>query len=238
LSHNIKLKKNKNKMKNLVKRFGQFVNEGHHDSMFSPNAGDDNMLPNRNRYDRYEEEEGGYDDEGNYIKDKMSGAESEPCETGCEEFDERGKCIVCNNSEDSDYYDEDNIDPEHEMNKTMYNRGEEYQMSKIDRQIDRHNMGRMDNMSASELSEAKKQEKIEALDAIDKKFAKMKPAKKSMPMKPMPKKNMEMEEEEEEESSMKPKMLFGKPLKPAKPETKTNKMPLKGGKPAFLSGKK
>ena len=63
----------------------------------------------------------------------------------------------------------------------------------------------------------------------------MKPAKKSMPMKPMTKKNMEMEEEEEE-SSMKPKMLFGKPVKSAKPET--NKMPLKGGKPAFLSGKK
>ena len=45
-------------------------------------------------------------------------------------------------------------------------------------------------------------------------------------------------EEEEEETSMKPKMLFGKPVKSAKPETKTNKMPLKGGKPAFLFGKK
>ena len=223
-------------MKNLVKRFGQFVNENHHDSMFSQNAGDDNMLPKQNRYDRYEES--GYDDEGNYIKDKMSNYESEPCEGGCEDFDDTGKCIVCDNSEDSDYYDDDNIDPEHEMNRTMYNRGEDYQRSKIDRQIDRHNMGRMDNMSASELSEAKKQEKIEALDAIDKKFAKMKPAKKSMPMKPMTKKNMEMEEEEEEETSMKPKMLFGKPVKSAKPETKTNKMPLKGGKPAFLSGKK
>jgi hypothetical protein len=219
-------------MKNLVKRFGQFVNEGHHDSMFSPNAGDDNMLPKQNRYDRYEES--GYDDEGN---DLESGYD-DPCEDGCEEFDGRGRCIVCNNSEDSNHYDDDNIDPEHEMNNTMYNRGEEYQRSKIDRQIDRHNMGRMDNMSASELSEAKKQEKIEALDAIDKKFAKMKPAKKSMPMKPMPKKKMEMEEEEEEESSMKPKMLFGKPVKSAKPETKTNKMPLKGGKPAFLFGKK
>ena len=222
-------------MKNLVKRFGQFVNENHHDSMFSQNAGDDNMLPKQNRYDRYEES--GYDDEGNYIKDKMSNYESEPCEGGCEDFDDTGTCIVCNNSEDSDYYDDDNIDPEHEMNRTMYNRGEDYQMSKIDRQIDRHNMGKM---SDRELSEAKKQEKIEALDAIDKKFAKMKPAKKSMPMKPMPKKKMEMEEEEEEETSMKPKMLFGKPLKPAKPETKTktNKMPLKGGKPAFLFGKK
>ena len=220
-------------MKNLVKRFGQFVNENHHDSMFSPNAGDDDMLPKQNRYDRYEES--GYDDEGNYIKDKMSNYESEPCEGGCEDFDDTGKCIVCDNSEDSDYYDDDNINPEHEMNRTMYNRGEDYQMSKIDRQIDRHNMGKM---SEAELYEAKKQEKIEALDAIDKKFAKMKPAKKSMPMKPMTKKNMEMEEEEEEETSMKPKMLFGKPVKSAKPETKTNKMPLKGGKPAFLSGKK
>ena len=124
------------------------------------------------------------------------------------------------------------------MDRTLYGQADAYQRSKIDRQIDRHNMGRMDNMSASELSEAKKQEKIEALDAIDKKFAKMKPAKKSMPMKPMTKKNMEMEEEEEEETSMKPKMLFGKPVKSAKPETKTNKMPLKGGKPAFLFGKK
>ena len=223
-------------MKNLVKRFGQFVNEGgdHHGFEFSQNVGDDNMLPKQNRYDRHEER--GYDDEGNYIKDKMSDAESEKCVGGCYDFDNTGKCIDCGHT-DPDYEenDDDNIDPEHEMNRTMYNRGEEYQMSKIDRQIDRHNMGKM---SEAELYEAKKQEKIEALDAIDKKFAKMKPAKKSMPMKPMTKKNMEMEEEEEEETSMKPKMLFGKPVKSAKPETKTNKMPLKGGKPAFLFGKK
>jgi hypothetical protein len=225
-------------MKNLVKRFGQFVNEGgdHHGFDFNDDVRDDSRLSNRDRDDEFEER--GYDNKGNYIKDKIAGAESEPCEDGCEEFDGRGSCIVCNNSKDSAYYDEDNIDPEHEMNTTWFNRKEDFQRSKIDRQIDRHNMGRMGNMSASELSEAKKQEKIEALDAIDKKFAKMKPAKKSMPMKPMPKKKMEMEEEEEEESSMKPKMLFGKPVKSAKPATKTNKMPLKGGKPAFLFGKK
>lgn len=205
-------------MKNLVKRFGQFVNENHHDSMFSPNAGDDNMLPNQNRYNRYEES--GYDDKGNYIKDKMSDDDLETCD--CVDFDDNGDCVECGSPEGMD----------RQMGRTMHNRGEEYQMSKIDRQINRH------NMSEEELYEAKKQEKIEALDAIDKKFAKMKPAKKSMPMKPMTKKNMEMEEEEEEESSMKPKMLFGKPVKSAKPETKTNKMPLKGGKPAFLSGKK
>lgn len=209
-------------MKNLVKRFGQFVNEDN--SMFSPNTGDDNMLPKQNRYDRYEES--GYDDEGNYIKDKMSDDDLETCD--CVDFDDNGDCVECGKPEGM----------ESQMGRTMHNRGEEYQMSKIDRQISRHNMGKMDNMSDRELSEAKKQEKIEALDAIDKKFAKMKPAKKSMPMKPMPKKNMEMEEEEEEETSMKPKMLFGKPVKPAKPETKTNKMPLKGGKPAFLFGKK
>lgn len=209
-------------MKNLVKRFGQFVNENHHDSMFSPNTGDDNMLPKQNRYDRYEES--GYDDEGNYIKDKMSDDDLETCD--CVDFDDNGDCVECGKPEGM----------ESQMGRTMHNRGEEYQMSKIDRQISRHNMGKMDNMSDRELSEAKKQEKIEALDAIDKKFAKMKPAKKSMPMKPMPKKNMEMEEEEEEETSMKPKMLFGKPVKSAKPET--NKMPLKGGKPAFLFGKK
>lgn len=203
-------------MKNLVKRFGQFVNEGHHDSMFSPNAGDDNMLPKQNRYDRYEES--GYDDEGN---DLMSNDDDlETCD--CNTFDDNGDCVECGSPEGM----------ESQMGRTMYNRGEEYQQSKIDRQIDRHNMGKM---SERELYEAKKQEKIEALDAIDKKFAKMKPAKKSMPMKPMTKKNME---EEEEETSMKPKMLFGKPVKSAKPETKTNKMPLKGGKPAFLSGKK
>jgi len=196
-------------MKNLVKRFGQFVNEGEDYFEFSPNVGDDNMLS------RGEQEDA-----------------PEKCEDGCEEFDERGKCIVCNNSEDSDdYYDDDNIDPQHEINKTLYGQADAYQRSKIKN----HNMGRM---SEAELYEAKKQEKIEALDAIDKKFAKIKPAKKSMPMKPMTKKNMEMEEEEEEESSMKPKMLFGKPVKSAKPETKTNKMPLKGGKPAFLFGKK
>jgi hypothetical protein len=210
-------------MKNLVKRFGQFVNEGHHDSMFSPNAGDDNMLPKQNRYDRYEES--GYDDEGNDL-DREYNDDLATC--NCVDFDDSGDCLECGEPEGM----------ERQMDRTMYNRGEEYQMSKIDRQIDRHNMGRMDNMSKEELYEAKKQEKIEALDAIDKKFAKMKPAKKSMPMKPMTKKNMEMEEEEEEESSMKPKMLFGKPVKSAKPETKTNKMPLKGGKPAFLFGKK
>jgi len=221
LSHNIKLKKNKNKMKNLVKRFGQFVNENHHDSMFSPNAGDDNMLPKQNRYDRYEE--GGYDDEGNDLESGYDDEGNDLATCDCNTFDDNGDCVECGSPEGM----------ESQMGRTMHNRGEEYQMSKIDRQINRHNMGRMDNMSASELSEAKKQEKIEALDAIDKKFAKMKPAKKSMP-----KKKMEMEEEEEEESSMKPKMLFGKPLKPAKPETKTNKMPLKGGKPAFLFGKK
>jgi hypothetical protein len=217
-------------MKNLVKRFGQFVNEGQHDFDFNDDVRDDSRLSNRDRDDEFEER--GYDNKGNYIKDKIAGAESEPCEDGCRDFDTYGKCIVCNNSEDSD---EDNIDPEHEMNTTMFNNLEKYQMSKIDRQIKNHNMGKM---SKEELYEAKKQEKIEALDAIDKKFAKMKPAKKSMPMKPMTKKNMEMEEEEEEESSMKPKMLFGKPVKSAKPETKTNKMPLKGGKPAFLFGKK
>ena len=210
-------------MKNLVKRFGQFVNENHHDSMFSPNAGDDNMLPKQNRYDRYEES--GYDDEGNDLDSEYNN-DLETCD--CIDFDDNGDCVECGSTEGMD----------RQMGRTMFNRGEDYQQSKIDRQISRHNMGRMDNMSASELSEAKKQEKIEALDAIDKKFAKMKPAKKSMPMKPMTKKNMEMEEEEEEETSMKPKMLFGKPVKSAKPETKTNKMPLKGGKPAFLSGKK
>ena len=209
-------------MKNLVKRFGQFVNENHHDSMFSPNAGDDNMLPKQNRYDRYEES--GYDDEGNNLRSDDDNLET--CD--CIDFDDNGDCVECGTRGGGDY----------ERDSTMFNRGEDYQRSKIDRQISRHNMGRMDNMSASELSEAKKQEKIEALDAIDKKFAKMKPAKKSMPMKPMTKKNMEMEEEEEEETSMKPKMLFGKPVKSAKPETKTNKMPLKGGKPAFLFGKK
>ena len=145
----------------------------------------------------------------------------------CIDFDDNGDCVECGSPEGMD----------RRMDRTLYGQADAYQRSKIDRQIDRHNMGRMDNMSASELSEAKKQEKIEALDAIDKKFAKMKPAKKSMPMKPMTKKNMEMEEEEEE-TSMKPKMLFGKPVKSAKPETKTNKMPLKGGKPAFLFGKK
>ena len=199
-------------MKNLVKRFGQFVNEGgdHHGFKFSPNVGDDNMLPRGEREDA-----------------------PEKCEDGCKDFDYYGKCIVCNNSDDSDdYYDDDNIDPEHEMNTTMFNKQEDFDEYKINNQIKNHNMGKM---SEEELYEAKKQEKIEALDAIDKKFAKMKPAKKSMPMKPMPKKNMEMEEEE---SSMKPKMLFGKPVKSAKPETKTNKMPLKGGKPAFLFGKK
>jgi len=179
-------------MKNLVKRFGQFVNEDHHGVKFSPNVRDNNMLP------RGEQEDA-----------------PEKCEYGCEDFDNDGNCIECGH-----------IDPEHEMNTTRFNRDEDFE----EYQIDRH------NMSASELSEAKKQEKIEALDAIDKKFAKMKPTKKSMPMKPMTKKNMEMEEEEE--SSMKPKMLFGKPVKSAKPETKTNKMPLKGGKPAFLFGKK
>ena len=210
-------------MKNLVKRFGQFVNEGHHDSMFSPNAGDDNMLPKQNRYDRYEES--GYDDEGNDLESGYDDEGNDLATCNCVDFDDNGDCLECGEPEGM----------ERQMDRTMHNRGEEYQMSKIDRQIDRHNMGRMDNMSEEELYEAKKQEKIEALDAIDKKFAKMKPAKKSMPMKPMTKKNMEMEEEEEE-SSMKPKMLFGKPVKSAKPET--NKMPLKGGKPAFLSGKK
>ena len=209
-------------MKNLVKRFGQFVNENHHDSMFSPNAGDDNMLPKQNRYDRYEES--GYDDEGNDLDSEYNN-DLETCD--CNTFDDNGDCVECGKPEGM----------ESQMGRTRFNREEDYQRSKIDRQIDRHNMGRMDNMSASELSEAKKQEKIEALDAIDKKFAKIKPAKKSMPMKPMTKKKMEMEEEEEE-TSMKPKMLFGKPVKSAKPETKTNKMPLKGGKPAFLSGKK
>ena len=206
-------------MKNLVKRFGQFVNENHHDSMFSPNAGDDNMLPKQNRYDRYEES--GYDDEGNDLDSEYNN-DLETCD--CNTFDDNGDCVECGSPEGMD----------RQMDRTMHNRGEDYQRSKIDRQIDRHNMGKMDNMSEEELYEAKKQEKIEALDAIDKKFAKMKPAKKSMPMKPMTKKNMEMEEEEE--SSMKPKMLFGKPVKSAKPET--NKMPLKDGKPAFLSGKK
>ena len=210
-------------MKNLVKRFGQFVNENHHDSMFSPNAGDDNMLPKQNRYDRYEES--GYDDEGNDLASEYNN-DLETCD--CIDFDDNGDCVECGSPEGMD----------RRMDRTLYGQADAYQRSKIDRQIDRHNMGRMDNMSASELSEAKKQEKIEALDAIDKKFAKMKPAKKSMPMKPMTKKNMEMEEEEEEETSMKPKMLFGKPVKSAKPETKTNKMPLKGGKPAFLFGKK
>ena len=206
-------------MKNLVKRFGQFVNENHHDSMFSPNAGDDNMLPKQNRYDRYEES--GYDDEGNDLDSEYNN-DLETCD--CNTFDDNGDCVECGSPEGMD----------RQMDRTMHNRGEDYQRSKIDRQIDRHNMGKMDNMSEEELYEAKKQEKIEALDAIDKKFAKMKPAKKSMPMKPMTKKNMEMEEEEE--SSMKPKMLFGKPVKSAKPET--NKMPLKDGKPAFLSCKK
>jgi hypothetical protein len=206
-------------MKNLVKRFGQFVNENHHD-MFSPNAGDDDMLPKQNRYDRYEES--GYDDEGN---DLASGYDDDLETCDCNTFDDDGACIECGEPEGMD----------RQMGRTMHNRGEDYQRSKIDRQISRHNMGKM---SEAELYEAKKQEKIEALDAIDKKFAKMKPAKKSMPMKPMTKKNMEMEEEEEEETSMKPKMLFGKPVKSAKPETKTNKMPLKGGKPAFLFGKK
>lgn len=208
-------------MKNLVKRFGQFVNENHHDSMFSPNAGDDNMLPKQNRYDRYEES--GYDDEGNDLDSEYNN-DLETCD--CNTFDDNGDCVECGSPEGMD----------RQMDRTMHNRGEDYQRSKIDRQIDRHNMGKMDNMSEEELYEAKKQEKIEALDAIDKKFAKMKPAKKSMPMKPMTKKKMEMGEEEEEESSMKPKMLFGKPVKSAKPET--NKMPLKDGKPAFLSGKK
>ena len=204
-------------MKNLVKRFGQFVNENHHD-MFSPNAGDDNMLPKQNRYDRYEES--GYDDEGNNLMSDDDNLET--CD--CIDFDDNGDCVECGSTEGMD----------RQMGRTMFNRGEDYQRSKIDRQISRHNMGKM---SEAELYEAKKQEKIEALDAIDKKFAKMKPTKKSMPMKPMTKKNMEMEEEEEE-TSMKPKMLFGKPVKSAKPETKTNKMPLKGGKPAFLFGKK
>ena len=208
-------------MKNLVKRFGQFVNENHHDSMFSPNAGDDNMLPKQNRYDRYEES--GYDDEGNDLDSEYNN-DLETCD--CNTFDDNGDCVECGSPEGMD----------RQMDRTMHNRGEDYQRSKIDRQIDRHNMGKMDNMSEEELYEAKKQEKIEALDAIDKKFAKMKPAKKSMQMKPMTKKKMEMGEEEEEESSMKPKMLFGKPVKSAKPET--NKMPLKDGKPAFLSGKK
>ena len=209
-------------MKNLVKRFGQFVNENHHDSMFSPNAGDDDMLPKQNRYDRYEES--GYDDEGNDLASEYNN-DLETCD--CIDFDDNGDCVECGSTEGMD----------RQMGRTMFNRGEDYQRSKIDRQISRHNMGKM---SEAELYEAKKQEKIEALDAIDKKFAKMKPAKKSMPMKPMPKKKMEMEEEEEEETSMKPKMLFGKPVKSAKPETKTktNKMPLKGGKPAFLFGKK
>ena len=208
-------------MKNLVKRFGQFVNENHHD-MFSPNAGDDDMLPKQNRYDRYEES--GYDDEGNDLASEYNN-DLETCD--CIDFDDNGDCVECGSPEGMD----------RRMDRTLYGQADAYQRSKIDRQIDRHNMGKM---SDRELSEAKKQEKIEALDAIDKKFAKMKPAKKSMPMKPMTKKNMEMEEEEEEETSMKPKMLFGKPLKPAKPETKTktNKMPLKGGKPAFLFGKK
>ena len=206
-------------MKNLVKRFGQFVNENHHDSMFSPNAGDDDMLPKQNRYDRYEES--GYDDEGNNLMSDDDNLET--CD--CIDFDDNGDCVECGSPEGMD----------RRMDRTLYGQADAYQRSKIDRQIDRHNMGKM---SDRELSEAKKQEKIEALDAIDKKFAKMKPAKKSMPMKPMTKKNMEMEEEEEEETSMKPKMLFGKPVKSAKPETKTNKMPLKGGKPAFLFGKK
>ena len=207
-------------MKNLVKRFGQFVNENHHDSMFSPNAGDDDMLPKQNRYDRYEES--GYDDEGNDLASEYNN-DLETCD--CIDVDDDGACIECGEPEGMD----------RRMKRTLYGQADAYQRSKIDRQIDRHNMGKM---SEAELYEAKKQEKIEALDAIDKKFAKMKPAKKSMPMKPMTKKNMEMEEEEEEETSMKPKMLFGKPVKSAKPETKTNKMPLKGGKPAFLFGKK
>ena len=74
-------------MKNLVKRFGQFVNENQHDSMFSPNAGDDNMLPKQNRYDRYEES--GYDDEGN---DLMSDDDNlETCD--CIDFDDNGDCV-------------------------------------------------------------------------------------------------------------------------------------------------
>ena len=223
-------------MKNLVKRFGQFINEGEDNSRgfgYSPNVRDNDMLSNRHRDDEFEES--GYDDEGNYIKDKMSDAESEKCVGGCYDFDNTGKCIDCGHMDPNYEYedeDDDHVDPQHKINTTRFNRGQDFADSKIDRQISRHNMGKM---SDRELSEAKKQEKIEALDAIDKKFAKMKPAKKSMPMKPMTKKNMEMEEEEEE-TSMKPKMLFGKPVKSAKPET--NKMPLKGGKPAFLSGKK
>ena len=203
-------------MKNLVKRFGQFVNEGgdHHGFEWSQNVGDDNMLP------RGEQEDA-----------------PEQCEKGCEEFDGNGKCIDCGHIKTVDavlmdpnyeYEDDDHVDPEHKMNNIMFNHGQDFADSKINNR----------RLTERELYEAKKQEKIEALDAIDKKFAKMKPAKKSMPMKPMTKKNMEMEEEEEEETSMKPKMLFGKPVKSAKPETKTNKMPLKGGKPAFLFGKK
>ena len=205
-------------MKNLVKRFGQFVNEGEdtsHGVEWSPNVRDNDML----------------------LKGEQEDA-PEQCEKGCKKFDDNGECIECGHMDPNYEYedeDDDHVDPQHKINTIRFNRGQDFADSKIDRQIRRHNMGKM---SEAELYEAKKQEKIEALDAIDKKFAKMKPAKKSMPMKPMTKKNMEMEEEEEEETSMKPKMLFGKPVKSAKPETKTNKMPLKGGKPAFLFGKK
>ena len=126
-------------MKNLVKRFGQFVNENHHD-MFSPNAGDDDMLPKQNRYDRYEES--GYDDEGNDLNSEYNN-DLETCD--CIDFDDNGDCVECGSPEGMD----------RRMDRTLYGQADAYQRSKIDRQIDRHNMGRMDNMSASELSEAK-----------------------------------------------------------------------------------
>ena len=77
-------------MKNLVKRFGQFVNEGgdnSHGVEWSPNVRDNDML----------------------LKGEQEDA-PEQCEKGCKKFDDNGECIECGHMDPNyEYEDEDDF---------------------------------------------------------------------------------------------------------------------------------